>query len=693
MSEDNESEQDKTEFLPESFPDQAEPVKKTTRKRVSKKTDPEEGEVKKTRKPRKKATEKAESEEDAVVDAVNIETAEKDVSDEDVFKGGESISFDPDEESVKNTDEEKPSSEMQEGNVPSGAGKRDLRQIILARRGNGGGDSSNEAVAGQNKEKETNPEEKAVQENASSVPARNEDTPNNGNNKKFDRKDWGDRRQHTDKNPQNQGNKVHQKSSSQKPFEKNKGKEKGPKFRSKGFGLDGEQNLDIGDLPYYGLFAQQEELEMLASTLCSSNTEPLLYNHIYTAPIKELLAWAQMKQLQLGGSPGRGQLIDGIVQLAANEQQELRATGVLDIVEDGFGLLVFQSDSYAQKSRSVYVDRSFIKRYGLQRGHILTVQIHPKREHCTCPFCIRVIDVMGKDLTSLEGVTPFQELTPYYPLDRIRLETDGKGGWDNISMRIVDMLSPVGLGQRGLIVAPPRVGKTILLQGIANAIQSNYPNVHLIVLLIDERPEEVTDFKRQVKGEVICSTFDESAESHCHAAELVIEKARRMVEQGQHVVILLDSITRLARAYNTLSPNSGKILSGGVEANALQKPKRFFGSARNIEGGGSLTILGTALVETGSKMDEVIFEEFKGTGNMELHLDRELADKRIFPAINMDKSGTRKEELLYHKDEMNKIYSLRRAMKGVPSTDAMELLIQRVRKTQTNAEFLISMNR
>jgi transcription termination factor Rho len=273
------------------------------------------------------------------------------------------------------------------------------------------------------------------------------------------------------------------------------------------------------------------------------------------------------------------------------------------------------------------------------------------------------------------------------------LESDIVPDKENLPMRVVDCLTPIGFGQRGLIVAPPRTGKTVLMQGIANSLQINYPEAHLIILLIDERPEEVTDFKRKVKGEVISSTFDESADSHVHAAEVVIEKARRMVEVGKDVIILLDSITRLARAYNTAMPSSGKILSGGVEANALQLPKRFFGSARNIEDGGSLTIIATALVETGSKMDEVIFEEFKGTGNMELHLDRALSDKRIFPALSMDKSGTRKEELLYHPDEIQKIYSLRRAMKGIPSEDAMEMLIQRIKKTSTNVEFLMSVAR
>ncbi len=258
-------------------------------------------------------------------------------------------------------------------------------------------------------------------------------------------------------------------------------------------------------------------------------------------------------------------------------------------------------------------------------------------------------------------------------------------------MRAFDILTPIGLGQRGLIVAPPRTGKTILLQGLAHSVQENYPNAHLIVLLIDERPEEVTDFKRKVTAEVVSSTFDETPSSHVHAAEMVVEKARRMMEAGKDVVILLDSITRLARAYNALASNSGKIMSGGIEATALQKPKRFFGSARNIEDGGSLTIMGTALVDTGSKMDEVIYEEFKGTGNMEIHLDRDLINKRVFPAINFERSGTRKEELLYHPAELEKVYGLRRVMQGVPGVEAMEMLIKRLKATNSNAEFLLSL--
>jgi transcription termination factor Rho len=280
---------------------------------------------------------------------------------------------------------------------------------------------------------------------------------------------------------------------------------------------------------------------------------------------------------------------------------------------------------------------------------------------------------------------------PYYPLKRILLEAPDVQ--KDVSMRAVDILTPIGFGQRGLIVAPPRTGKTILLQNIANSISENSPDAKLILLLVDERPEEVTDFRRHTKGEVVSSTFDESPESHIHCAEMVGEKARRLVEQGEHVVILLDSITRLARAYNALASNQGKIMSGGLEATALQKPKRFFGAARNIEGAGSLTIIGTALVDTGSRMDEIIFEEFKGTGNMELHLDRGLVERRVFPAINIDRSGTRKEELIYHPEELQRIFGLRRAMQGLGPIESMEMLIQRLKKTKSNAEFLLTLSR
>ncbi len=455
-----------------------------------------------------------------------------------------------------------------------------------------------------------------------------------------------------------------------------------------------ETPIEFGELLDWEVLENREDILALAEDLKSGGGEPLDYVRIYNMLLPELREEVAVLGIDTPNAPNRDQLIDAITKYAAEKKAAIVTTGILEILDDDEGgLIVYERDSYRVKALSAYVPQAFIKHYGLQRGHIVQAQLHPHREGESCPIVVRVESVMDQDPETLSEIVPFTERVPYYPTSRILMEADSEAKWDNLSMRVVDCLTPVGFGQRGLIVAPPRTGKTVLMQGMANSIQKNYPDSHLIILLIDERPEEVTDFRRQVSGEVISSTFDETAESHVHAAEMVIEKARRMVEVGKDVVILLDSITRLARAYNTTMPSSGKILSGGVEANALQKPKRFFGSARNIEDGGSLTIIATALVETGSKMDEVIFEEFKGTGNMELHLDRGLSDKRIFPALSMDKSGTRKEELLYHPDEMLKIYSLRRAMKGLPSTDAMEMLIQRIKKTNTNAEFLLSVAR
>ncbi|MBQ8445208.1 MAG: transcription termination factor Rho, partial [Opitutales bacterium] len=391
-------------------------------------------------------------------------------------------------------------------------------------------------------------------------------------------------------------------------------------------------------------------------------------------------------------NPVRRPLVKKILRAAFAESRPIKICGTLELLADGNGLLLYGCDSYRVKELSAFVPKSLIEKYGLQRGHDVEAIAFPPMKGETAPIVVHVSSIMGAEPESVKDLTPFTELTPYYPTERIMLETDNTVEWNNLSMRCVDLLCPIGLGQRGLIVAPPRTGKTVLLQAIANSIAKNKPNAHLIVLLVDERPEEVTDFKRKTKhGEVISSTFDENAENHVHVAEMVIERARRMVELGKDVIILLDSITRLARAYNTLMPNGGKILSGGVEAGALSKPKRFFGSARNIEDGGSLTILGTALIDTGSKMDEVIFEEFKGTGNMELDLDRDLANKRIYPAINFERSGTRKEELLYHPQEMQCVYSMRRTMKGVPSIEAMEMLISRMKKTKTNAEFLMTL--
>ena len=494
------------------------------------------------------------------------------------------------------------------------------------------------------------------------------------------------------------GKDRHNRNSKRDRFNKNKakGKHKGKgRWQGKKKRPSEEASrIELGDLPDYELFEDLKAVLTVADELSSGSAAGLDFNRIYDAGLPELRAEVAELGLDVPHAPNRDQLLNAMLANAAEQKTPILVTGVLDLMDDDEGgLLVYEKDSYRVGALSAFVPQVFIEHYGLQAGHIVKAQLHPHRENESCPFVVKVAEVMGRDPETLSEIVPFTERVPYYPLDRILMETDNASKWDNLSMRVVDCLTPIGFGQRGLIVAPPRTGKTVLLQGMANSIHKNYPDAHLIILLIDERPEEVTDFRRQVDAEVISSTFDESAESHVHAAEMVIEKARRMVEVGEDVVILLDSITRLARAYNTMMPNSGKILSGGVEANALQKPKRFFGSARNIEDGGSLTILGTALVETGSKMDEVIFEEFKGTGNMELHLDRGLSDKRIFPALSMDKSGTRKEELLYHPDEIQKIYSLRRAMKGLPSLDAMEMLIQRIKKTKTNAEFLMSVAR
>ncbi len=453
--------------------------------------------------------------------------------------------------------------------------------------------------------------------------------------------------------------------------------------------------LEVGLLLEAESLQSEESINELASAFASCADAIDLDEFVVLSQLdlKEKIAALDF-DLTLPPAPVREELIDILLDACLKEGKKVSLSGIIQIMEDGHGFLLQEKEDYRLKSQSVFIPQVLVQKNGLKTGQSVKGIIRAKMEESSCPVMLEVVEVMGGTPEDATRVTPFTELVPYYPLERMYLETHEEVEWDNVSMRVVDLVSPVGFGQRGLIVAPPRTGKTVLQQAIARALRQNNPKAHLIVLLVDERPEEVTDFRRQVPdAEVIASTFDESAESHVHAAEIVIEKARRMVEHNHDVVILLDSITRLARAYNTTMPNSGKILSGGVEATALQRPKRFFGSARNIEGGGSLTILGTALVETGSKMDEVIFEEFKGTGNMELHLDRELSNKRIFPALDFEKSGTRKEELLYHPDELNKIYSLRRSMKGVPPAEAMEMFIQRVRKTKNNPEFLMGLGR
>jgi transcription termination factor Rho len=365
-------------------------------------------------------------------------------------------------------------------------------------------------------------------------------------------------------------------------------------------------------------------------------------------------------------------------------------TGVLEIMPDGYGFLRSADYNYLNSPDDIYVSQSQIKLFGLKTGDTLTGTIRPPKEGEKYFPLIKVEEINGRDPGYIRDRVPFDYLTPLFPNEKFTLIRPGEQG--NMSVRVVDMFSPIGKGQRGLIVAQPKTGKTILLQDIANAIATNHPEAYLIILLIDERPEEVTDMARNVKGEVISSTFDEPAERHVRVSNIVLEKAKRMVECGHDVIILLDSITRLARAYNTVSPASGKVLSGGVDANALHKPKRFFGAARNIENGGSLTIIATALTDTGSKMDDVIFEEFKGTGNMELQLDRKLSNRRIYPSVDITASSTRREDLLLDKFTLNKIWILRKYLTDMNSVEAMEFLRERLVKTQTNEEFLVSMN-
>ncbi len=366
----------------------------------------------------------------------------------------------------------------------------------------------------------------------------------------------------------------------------------------------------------------------------------------------------------------------------------IESEGVLEIMQDGYGFLRSSDYHYLASPDDIYVSPSQIKLFGLKTGDTIKGQIRPPKDGEKYFALLRVESVNGKTTDEIRDRVAFEYLTPLFPEERLKLSTKP----DNYSTRILDMFAPIGKGQRGMIVAQPKTGKTVLLKNVANAIASNHPECYLIILLIDERPEEVTDMARSVKAEVIASTFDEQAEKHVKVANIVLEKAKRMVECGHDVVILLDSITRLARAHNTVVPSSGKILSGGVDANALHKPKRFFGAARNVENGGSLTIIATALIETGSKMDEVIFEEFKGTGNMELQLDRKLSNKRVYPAIDVPASGTRREDLLIDKEELNRVWILRKYMSDMTSVEAMEFLLDRMKGTVNNDEFLISMN-
>jgi transcription termination factor Rho len=398
------------------------------------------------------------------------------------------------------------------------------------------------------------------------------------------------------------------------------------------------------------------------------------------------------KDLKIEGASNlrKQELIFAILQAQSEKNGTIYGEGVLETLQDGFGFLRSPDYNYLPGPDDIYISPSQIRRFNLRTGDVVSGQVRPPKEGERYFAMLKVETINFEDPDVARDKILFDNLTPLYPMEKIRLEATGL---EDYSTRVMELIAPIGKGQRGLIVASPRTGKTVLLQNIAKAIMKNHQEIVLIVLLIDERPEEVTDWQRQVKAEVVSSTFDEPPQRHAQVAEMVLEKAKRLVEHKRDVVILLDSITRLARAYNTIAPPSGKVLSGGLDANALQRPKRFFGAARNIEHGGSLTIMATALIDTGSRMDDVIFEEFKGTGNMELHLDRKLADKRIFPAIEMNLSGTRKEELLVDRDDLNKMWILRKVLSPLSTVESMEFLLDKIRGTKTNREFLESMNK
>ena len=404
----------------------------------------------------------------------------------------------------------------------------------------------------------------------------------------------------------------------------------------------------------------------------------------------ELLDLAQSLGIENISRAKKQTLIFAILKYKSDNDEEVLGDGVLDILQEGYGFLRSSNDSYVSGPDDIYVSPNQIRRFNLSTGDVVVGKIRAPKKGEKYFALVKVSEVNEDKPENVRNRIPFASLTPLHPNERLNLEL-GNGGTEDITARVIDLVAPFGRGQRGLIVSPPKAGKTMIMQNIASSISINHPDCELIVLLIDERPEEVTEMERTVRGEVISSTFDEPAKRHVQVAEIVIAKAKRRAEQGKNVIILLDSITRLARAYNTVAPSSGKVLTGGVDANALQRPKRFFGAARNIENGGSVTIIATALVDTGSKMDEVIYQEFKGTGNMELHLERRLSEKRIFPAININASGTRREELITEEQELQKMWILRKILHPMDTVEAAEFLIERLRFTKTNDEFFDSM--
>jgi transcription termination factor Rho len=439
-------------------------------------------------------------------------------------------------------------------------------------------------------------------------------------------------------------------------------------------------------------FPDDQEFDVIPAAELELSKNAMKLSELKNRPATELVTLAESMGLENLARSRKQDIIFSILKAHARNGENIFGDGVLEILQDGFGFLRSADGSYLAGPDDIYVSPSQIRRFNLRTGDTVSGLIRPPKDGERYFALLKVGEINHDAPENAKSKVLFENLTPLFPRERLKLE-QGNGSTEDLTARIIDMVAPIGKGQRGLIVSPPKAGKTMLLQNIASAIAANDPECTLIVLLIDERPEEVTEMERTVRGEVVSSTFDEPATRHVQVAEMVIEKAKRLTEHKQHVVILLDSITRLARAYNTVVPSSGKVLTGGVDANALQRPKRFFGAARNIEEGGSLTIIATALIDTGSKMDDVIYEEFKGTGNMEIHLDRRIAEKRVFPAININRSGTRKEELLTQPDELQKMWVLRKVLHPMDELAAIEFLLSKLQDTKTNAEFFEAMKR
>jgi len=462
-------------------------------------------------------------------------------------------------------------------------------------------------------------------------------------------------------------------------------RQKGHRNRGGGGPRHGHEGLPVDD------HVDGSEGDIISPEELAASRSSMNLTELKNKPVHELVTMADSMGLENMARQRKQDVIFSILKTHARSGEDIYGDGVLEILQDGFGFLRSADSSYLAGPDDIYVSPSQIRRFNLRTGDTISGLIRPPKDGERYFALLKVGEINFDTPESARHKILFENLTPLHPTKRLKLER-GNGSTEDLTARMIDLMAPLGKGQRGLIISPPKAGKTMLLQNIATSITWNHPDLYLIVLLIDERPEEVTEMTRTVKGEVVASTFDEPASRHVQVAEMVIEKAKRLVEHKKDVVILLDSITRLARAYNTIVPPSGKVLSGGVDANALQRPKRFFGAARNVEEGGSLTIIATALIETGSRMDDVIFEEFKGTGNMEIHLDRKLADRRIYPSIEITRSGTRKEELLLAKLELDRSWVLRKVLNSLSPVEAMELLIERMQKTKNNDEFLSSMS-